>query len=544
MNNNKDVIIIGAGYGGLSCATFLTRNGYNVKIFERKDRPGGYVHTFQMGQYRGELSTYQTYGVKGMYKPTYEALGLSDIPVISMENSYEAIYFNNDEIVDRYVIKAGKEKSIESFAKYFPAEKETIENLFGIVEKVSADFERVLHLKLSNPVDNLYDFVTFLCLQEGKSNSMIQQLGLFSYQNMMEYLGTTVEEFMSKLSENKDFLFLISQYNYFTAGSPDKVSFLAMIILCFRNFLMDHPNFIRGGSQNIVDKLVSQIKAKNGEIILNSEVRRVLTENGKTIGVRLANGETHFADYVVADVSAEVLFNRMVDNRQLINSETRNELWNYKHSKSAFQINLGLPFLLSDYGFDVVTNFFSGSKDLLEILGDGKCKMDDFSQWILLDATGLGDKGYYAPEGKSSVTLVKLDGDIEEWSNYDKVTHEQKKQEIKEQFIATVQKVTGLPLDKAEESRTFSPSDWARISGNPDGGVIGAYANPCQVAGNRFSYKTCIEGLILVGADSPSAGGTSSCLDSGLWGATTIMSESTMTIEKMSALLKQKLGGS
>ncbi len=84
-----------------------------------------------------------------------------------MENSYEAFCFNNDKIVDRYVIK--------SFAQYFPEEKATIGKLFETVEKVSAEFERVLHLKLKDPVENLYDFIIFLCLQEGKTDSVIQQ---------------------------------------------------------------------------------------------------------------------------------------------------------------------------------------------------------------------------------------------------------------------------------------------------------------------------------------------------------------------------------
>jgi phytoene dehydrogenase-like protein len=33
----NDVIIIGSGIGGLSCAAFLAKEGYQVKIFEKSD---------------------------------------------------------------------------------------------------------------------------------------------------------------------------------------------------------------------------------------------------------------------------------------------------------------------------------------------------------------------------------------------------------------------------------------------------------------------------------------------------------------------------
>ncbi len=41
--NDKKVAIIGAGPSGLSCAYFLSKNGFDVKIYEKKPKPGGMV---------------------------------------------------------------------------------------------------------------------------------------------------------------------------------------------------------------------------------------------------------------------------------------------------------------------------------------------------------------------------------------------------------------------------------------------------------------------------------------------------------------------
>ena len=36
-----DAIVIGAGFGGLSAAALLAKKGFNVKVFEKNEQPGG-----------------------------------------------------------------------------------------------------------------------------------------------------------------------------------------------------------------------------------------------------------------------------------------------------------------------------------------------------------------------------------------------------------------------------------------------------------------------------------------------------------------------
>ncbi|MGL5088429.1 MAG: phytoene desaturase family protein, partial [Cetobacterium sp.] len=50
-----DVIIVGAGPGGLAAGLLLSNKGYSVKIFEKKSYVGGRNSSFKLGEYKFDL---------------------------------------------------------------------------------------------------------------------------------------------------------------------------------------------------------------------------------------------------------------------------------------------------------------------------------------------------------------------------------------------------------------------------------------------------------------------------------------------------------
>ena len=47
MEKKQTIIIIGGGIGGLFCGAILSKEGYNVKIFEQHYKIGGGLHHFK-----------------------------------------------------------------------------------------------------------------------------------------------------------------------------------------------------------------------------------------------------------------------------------------------------------------------------------------------------------------------------------------------------------------------------------------------------------------------------------------------------------------
>ena len=72
-----DVVVIGAGLGGLSTAGYLAKEGKKVLVLEHHSVPGGYAHEFRRGKYRFEVSLHAIDGAGpgGWAYPVLKDLG-------------------------------------------------------------------------------------------------------------------------------------------------------------------------------------------------------------------------------------------------------------------------------------------------------------------------------------------------------------------------------------------------------------------------------------------------------------------------------------
>jgi phytoene dehydrogenase-like protein len=108
---------------------------------------------------------------------------------------------------------------------------------------------------------------------------------------------------------------------------PDDVPGLAMIIANIHLALGWEPAAVaKGATQAITNALVSAGKKLGVEYFINTDVDKVLVENGKAKGIRLADGtQVEARKLVVGDIGTPQLFLRLLD-KELVNSEMKRRL--------------------------------------------------------------------------------------------------------------------------------------------------------------------------------------------------------------------------
>ena len=60
---HSDVVVVGAGLGGLLCAVELARQGYKVTVLEQHSVAGGYAHSFRRKGYHFDISLHSIGGL-------------------------------------------------------------------------------------------------------------------------------------------------------------------------------------------------------------------------------------------------------------------------------------------------------------------------------------------------------------------------------------------------------------------------------------------------------------------------------------------------
>ncbi|NOX86822.1 MAG: FAD-dependent oxidoreductase, partial [Chlorobi bacterium] len=280
MDNKYDIIIIGAGLGGLECAYILSKKGYKVCVLEKNPKAGGTLQGFQRGNcrfssgmhYIGSLDEGQVMNRMFRYFGILDKLKLKRMD----ENGFEVFHIAGKE----YKYPMGHQRFTEQMISYFPEEKKAVEKY---VADIQATADEVDVYNLRYPVN--YDI----------RNSRSLTLGAYEY--------------IRSLSGNTELQNVLAAQNFNYAGTKETSPFYTHALI--NNYYLNSAYKFVGGSDQLVIHLVKNIEENGGIVLTGKKANQFVFENDLLAGVRTENGEIFFADRFISNIHPALTFGMM-----------------------------------------------------------------------------------------------------------------------------------------------------------------------------------------------------------------------------------------
>jgi beta-carotene ketolase (CrtO type) len=304
-----DVVIIGAGHNALVCAAYLLKAGYSVLLLEARSLPGG-------GSTTEELMPEEAPGFK--FNPcAINHLFIFLGPVIQeLElHKYGLEYLLCDPVVfcphpdgKYFLAHKSVEKTCAEIARYSDrdAQKyaEYVDYWQRIVHSITPFFNA--------PPKSLVDIAGNYDLK--RLQDLFSLIG--GANETLDLLRTMLASPLDNINEYFDSEFLKASLARLSAElsappSQKAMSFGAMMMVMRHEPGMARP---RGGTGALTEALVKLVQTEGGVILTDQKVEKVLVDNGKAVGVRVAGGKEYSANKgVISSIDAKRLFLQLMD---------------------------------------------------------------------------------------------------------------------------------------------------------------------------------------------------------------------------------------
>lgn len=304
-----DIVIIGAGLGGLECGYILQKHGENVCILEKEALIGGCLQTFKRSGINFDTGFHYIGGLdKGqMLHTLFDYFGLMDLPWIKLDNDC----FDEIIIKDKhYKFSSGYDNFQKTLIDAFPNQESNIKEYVSFLKKVGDNTNNSFSAK------NTDDFY---------SQSLFAQ-------SAYEYLEKTFDDpvlrdvisgtsLKMELNAEKLPLYIFAQINSSFVQSAYR---------------------IRGGGMQIAETLRKHIESMGGEIQRHAKVTDICETNGKISAVVINNGEkTIEADVFISDIHPAATMN-LLSNSKLIRNIYRKRINALENTYGMFTVNIKL----------------------------------------------------------------------------------------------------------------------------------------------------------------------------------------------------------
>lgn len=502
-----DAVVVGAGLGGLTCAAYLSKNGFKTILLEQYDVPGGYATSFtrlsENGDFTCEVSLHSSVLGAGHSRQLLTELGV----------------FDKLELVEHP----------HAWCSRFPDFPIDVPAKCGL-----AGFERQLAGLFPNEAKGLADYFTLWrgvmteakALEKGLSDSEKFQFKTV-FPNLWYIQDKTVGQLVdAHVCDPKAKAVLTQSCGYY--GLPPSQLAAFYYLRPTGEYLELGGSYVKGTSQALSDALAKAITDAGGKIVFGATVESILMDNGRATGVKTHDGRSFTGRAVICNASGPQVFGKLLPGGSLPKPEHA-KLKTYTYSPSSFVVWLGLnKDITKQFPYPEVSYYGSFDSE-----ANYKNAMDcDF------DKAGFALMVYdnlvpgFSPQGCTSISIETLCG-YKMWQEMEKDyladrkdRYNKKKEQLTNELIALTEKRAIPGLSKMIiMSDSATPLTNFRFTLNTAGALYGYNQSKDNSFMTRLSNKTGVPGLYLASAWGNPGGGYGGALLGGKSAFKDVMAE-------------------
>ena len=455
--------------GGLICGDVLSREGYKVCVLEKNKQIGGCLQTYARDKvvfdsgvhYLGGLSKGQNLYQIFKYLGLMDRLKLQQLDL----DVFDKIVIDNDS--KEYVFAQGYENFISRLLVDFPEEEKALRAYCDKIKYVCSRF----------PLYNL------------RSGG--------AYNEKESVLEIDTKTFIESVTSNKKLQVVLAGNNSLYAGQPDKTP-LYVHSLILNHYIESSWKCVDGGSQ-IGHIMAKNIRRNGGVIHRNSEVKRIVEENGRISFAELSNGARMYADIFISNMHPVKTLE--ITETDLIKNIYRRRLKSLENSVSSFTINI--VFKKDSFKY-FKYNYYCHKEGRVWTVADYTEDNWPLGYAIFMCATSRSRE--YA-EGMSVLTYMRYD-EVKEWEhtfntvssvNSRGETYDDFKKRKAEKLLDEVEKKFPGLRNCIKSYYTATPLSFRDYIGNDDGslyGIVKDYKDPLRTF---ISPRTKVPNLYFTG---------------------------------------------
>ena len=322
--------MVGAGHNGLVTALYLARAGWKTLLLERNEEIGGAVMSGEITRPGFVHDLYSMNQNLFLGSPVYaelkDDLERHGLRYKTSVKPYASVFPDGKSLR----VYQDQERTKRLLREHSEADAEGFEHLHGRYRAFGEAFLPLYGMPLPS-AGALWGLAKAARAQ-----------GLNELTDLVQIVLSSTRELGDIYFETEEMKALVAAWGMHLDLAPHVSGGAMFPFLEVYTDMEQGMSVVEGGASKMPEALAGLIRESGGEIRTNSEVSRIVTDDGRATGVELASGEKIKADRaVVANLTPKVLFERLVD-REDVDPRFRRRVERYQSGPGTMMVHLAL----------------------------------------------------------------------------------------------------------------------------------------------------------------------------------------------------------